>query len=213
MLVRDGKMKISVSISSLSVFAFLINLNTLNILKVRITDVADPMSTVTILANRGYCMMIPMSVPTTTMKSNVFHWSLNYSPHNAICLMTYSALNIMAKTKLAWSKIRSVSGSGGNILSAITKVFTRMHNVINESNTLFLLTRHNKFLNWSSGGFNKYSGVFFKNSFCISTHVLCSADNSLIPPNSSLIMLKLSMITPTNKFKMNMLPITIHDTK
>lgn len=206
-------MKIRVSMSSFRVLAFLMRRRTRNILNVRMTEVAEPMSTVTIFEKRGYCMMIPMSVPTTTMKSNTFQLSLKYSPQSAICLMTYSALKIIANTKLAWSRSPSRTGSGGNIFSAMTTVLARMQNVMNESKKLFFETRHRKFLNWSSGGFRSYSGVFFKNSFWISTHVLCSAESSLIPPNSSLIMLKLSIITPTNRLRMNMLPITIQDTK
>jgi hypothetical protein len=99
MLESEGRMKMRVSMSSLSVRAFLTRRITRIILKVRITLVADPMSTVTYCAKSGMVRMMPMSVPTTTMKSNTFHESLNYSLHNAICFITYSMLKINANIR------------------------------------------------------------------------------------------------------------------
>jgi len=101
MFDSEGKMKMSVSISSLSVRAFLTNRITRIIRKVLMTEVADPTSMVTCSAKIGKVMMMPMSVPTTTMKSNTFQESLNYSQHNAICLIIYSMLNMNAKSKLS----------------------------------------------------------------------------------------------------------------
>jgi hypothetical protein len=56
---------------------------------------------VTYFAKIGKVMMMPMSVPTTTMKSNTFQESLNYSQHSAICFIIYSMLNMNAKSKLS----------------------------------------------------------------------------------------------------------------
>lgn len=135
MLDSEGRMKIRVSISSLRVRAFFTSRITRIIRKVLITDVADPTSMVTYCEKIGMVRMIPMSVPTTTMKSNTFQESPNYSQHNAICFMIYSKLNIIAKTRLRKSKILSCSGSGGKLLRAMTNVLARMQNVMKESKT------------------------------------------------------------------------------
>lgn len=101
MFDSEGRMKMSVSIRSLRVRAFFTNRITRIIRNVLMTEVADPTSMVTYFANIGKVMMMPMSVPTTTMKSNTFQESLNYSQHSAICLMIYSMLNMNAKSKLS----------------------------------------------------------------------------------------------------------------
>jgi hypothetical protein len=69
MLTKPGSVTKNVPNMILKFFALLINLKTLNILKVLRIEVAVPTLFNTLL----YSKMTPNNVKTTTVKSNIFH--------------------------------------------------------------------------------------------------------------------------------------------
>lgn len=69
MLTKPGSVTKNVPNMILKFFALLINLKTLNILKVLRIEVAVP----TLLNTLLYSRMTPNNVKTTTTKSNIFH--------------------------------------------------------------------------------------------------------------------------------------------
>jgi len=82
-------MKNNVSINIFNVLAFLSNLNTRNILNIRmLVTLADEIG----IPGNPYSMIITVSVTSTIMKSKIFHESLNYKDPSAICLIMYSSV-------------------------------------------------------------------------------------------------------------------------
>lgn len=76
MSISEGMIDIRVSISILKSFKFLTNLATRIILNRRITVIAEFKLTLgRIVSNHGEEIIIPKSVPKTTMKSNTFQES------------------------------------------------------------------------------------------------------------------------------------------
>lgn len=133
-LAKAGSVTRNVSNIILKLFCFLNILNILAILKALITVAEDPVET-SVKADTN----IPIPVPITTIKSNIFQLSLKYLPPKPIIFIIASTANIPAK--MLFSIEVTFSTTSGYPYQEIirTIVLIIMHMRINTSNLCDML--------------------------------------------------------------------------
>mmetsp|Transcript_6302 Transcript_6302/g.9507 ORF Transcript_6302/g.9507 Transcript_6302/m.9507 type:complete len:210 (-) Transcript_6302:3541-4170(-) len=144
----------------------------------------------------------PTSVPTTTRRSKRFHESVKYLCFKEDILMTASIVKIMAKIVFIVSRNRPYTSLCPKCSMPIMIVLAIMEYIMNHSNHGWKHMSKSIPAKNSSGRICFLVGRNLRAISCVLIHSCCSGvRKAKFPSTLAFILLKLSITTPTNKFK------------